>query len=330
MTDEVVHVSAPARLHLGFLDPGAHWGRRFGGIGLALEEPETRLAIARSDSLRVTGPEAKRIEAHLCVMRDRLALAGTYRIDCQSAIPAHTGLGSGTQLALALACGLRKLEGLPLDIEGDAAALGRGKRSGLGASFLTRGGLAVDGGKGEEDSPPPVVARFDFPEDWRVILAFERDAAGIHGEAEIEAFATLPRFSREAAGEISALTLMQVLPGVAEADINLFGQGVARIQALVGSHFAPAQGGVFASSRVAQCMECLADLGAHGIGQSSWGPTGFAFAPDETSAKTLVARAAERGATQGLDLQIVRGRNGGAAIERREAEPVPVRRSRTG
>ncbi|MEE2949712.1 MAG: beta-ribofuranosylaminobenzene 5'-phosphate synthase family protein [Pseudomonadota bacterium] len=327
MTDEVVHVSAPARLHLGFLDPGAHWGRRFGGIGLALEEPETRLAIARSDSLRVTGPEAKRIEAHLCVMRDRLALAGTYRIDCQSAIPAHTGLGSGTQLALALACGLRKLEGLPLDIEGDAAALGRGKRSGLGASFLTRGGLAVDGGKGEEDSPPPVVARFDFPEDWRVILAFERDAAGIHGEAELEAFATLPRFSREAAGEISALTLMQVLPGVAEADITRFGEGIARIQTLVGSHFAPAQGGVFASSRVGRCMECLAELGAHGIGQSSWGPTGFAFAPDAETASHLKEQAEALGVAQGLDLRIVRGRNGGAAIDKRQAEPVPVRRT---
>lgn len=327
MTDEVVHVSAPARLHLGFLDPGAHWGRRFGGIGLALEEPETRLKMARSDSLRVTGPEARRIEAHLCVMRERLDLSGTYRIECESAIPAHTGLGSGTQLALALACGLRKLENLPLDIEGDAAALGRGKRSGLGASFLTRGGLAVDGGKGEEDIPPPVVARFDFPEDWRVILAFERDAAGIHGEAELEAFATLPRFSREAAGEISALTLMQVLPGVAEADIARFGEGIARIQTLVGTHFAPAQGGVFASVRVGRCMEGLAELGAHGIGQSSWGPTGFAFAPDAETARHLKERAEALGVAQGLDLRIVRARNGGATIDRRQAEPVPVRRT---
>ena len=160
-----------------------------------------------------------------------------------------------------------------------------------------------------------------------MILAFERDAAGIHGEAELEAFATLPRFSREAAGEISALTLMQVLPGVAEADIARFGEGIARIQTLVGTHFAPAQGGVFASVRVGRCMEGLAELGAHGIGQSSWGPTGFAFAPDAETARHLKERAEALGIAQGLDLRIVRARNGGATIDRRQAEPVPVRRT---
>ncbi len=36
----------------------------------------------------------------------------------EQAIPAHAGLGSGTQLAFALAAGLRRLEGLPEDFAG--------------------------------------------------------------------------------------------------------------------------------------------------------------------------------------------------------------------
>ena len=33
--DSVVQVTAPDRLHMGFLDPSGRLGRRFGGIGLA-------------------------------------------------------------------------------------------------------------------------------------------------------------------------------------------------------------------------------------------------------------------------------------------------------
>ncbi|MDY8108097.1 beta-ribofuranosylaminobenzene 5'-phosphate synthase family protein [Fulvimarina sp. 2208YS6-2-32] len=314
--EDAVHISAPARLHLGFLDPGANFGRRFGGIGLAIDGPATSLSIARHRETSVEGPEAARARSYLESLMAHLGLGEGYRVEIETVIPSHSGLGSGTQLALALSCALRTLEGRPLDVEGDSAILGRGQRSGLGAAFVTRGGLAVDGGKGEEDTPPPLVARFDFPDDWRVILVFETDLAGIHGEAELDAFASLPAFPRDAAGEVSALTLMQVLPGLVERDIKTFGHGLARIQAIVGSHFAPAQGGVFTSRRVARAMDAVKAHGGHGIGQSSWGPTGFAFAPSEASARRIVERATADGALDGLAVRIAKGRNEGARIER--------------
>ena len=240
------------------------------------------------------------------------------------AIPPHCGLGSGTQMALALAAGIRALEGLPPDTRNDAALLGRGHRSGLGAAFMTGGGLAVDGGKGTSRSPPPIVAHHAFPRVWRVILVLDPDVEGFHGEEEIAAFAGLPDFPESAIDEICRLVLMQVLPAIAENDIAGFGAAITVIQQRVGGHFASAQGGLFASRRVARTCKALASAGAHGIGQSSWGPTGFAFAPSAAAAATLVEAVTRDGLAEDVSIRIVAGRNHGAAIERstrREKRP---------
>ncbi|HEY9057567.1 MAG TPA: beta-ribofuranosylaminobenzene 5'-phosphate synthase family protein [Aurantimonas sp.] len=316
MTEDVVNVSAPARLHLGFLDPGGRSGRRFGGIGLALDAPSTCLSIRRAGHDRVEGADAERAAEHLAAMRRHLGVDQAHELTIEEAIPAHAGLGSGTQLALAVAAGLRTLEGFPTDYAGDAARLGRGNRSGLGASFFGQGGLAVDGGKRTQDRPPPIISRFAFPTDWRVILVLEPANVGLHGPDEIAAFDALPPFPESETAEICRLVLMQTLPGLAEADIAAFGDSIATIQEMVGGHFAPAQGGVFASPRVARACSLLAEGGAHGIGQSSWGPTGFAFAASAQEAERLVDATRAQGTAQDLDIRIVAGRNRGAGVER--------------
>ena len=54
-------------------------------------------------------------------------------------------------------------------------------------------------------------------------------------------------------------------------------------------------------------------LGAVGIGQSSWGPTGFAFAGSEADASAMVA-AVHGVAARDIEVRTVRGRNFGARI----------------
>ncbi|MCQ0990109.1 GHMP kinase [Jiella sp. LLJ827] len=325
--DDVVTVCAPARLHLGFLDPGGSLGRRFGGIGLALEEPTTRVAIRRAFADTVDGPHAERAADYLDRMRKGLDLTGQYDLQIVSAMPAHSGLGSGTQLALAVACGLRRLEGRNLDPARDAALLGRGNRSGLGASFVTGGGVAVDGGKGQSDLPPPLVARMPFPESWRAILVMDPRDEGFHGQAELDAFADLPLFAEADAARICQLVLLLALPGLAESDLPAFGAAISEIQEIVGQHFAPAQGGVFTSAKVGRVCGWLADHGAHGIGQSSWGPTGFAFAESPEFAERLVAELRDLDIAAGLEIRIVAGRNHGIEIAR---SPALARRSGSG
>jgi beta-RFAP synthase len=233
----------------------------------------------------------------------------------QDTIPAHAGLGSGTQLALAVAAALRHLEGFDLDIPGDAERLQRASRSGIGAGLFAQGGLIVDGGHGTRKATPPVLARLAFPDSWRIVLVMDKGIKGVHGDDERAAFAALPQFSNEAAATISRLVLMQALPAIVESDIGQFGIAIAEIQAILGDYFAPAQGGRYTSPAVGQIMAALDKAGAQGLGQSSWGPTGFAFAETQTDALYLVDQISSAAADLHLDLLICKGMNRGAKIE---------------
>ena len=103
---------------------------------------------------------------------------GHHRLTVEQAIPAHAGLGSGTQIALAVAAALRTLHGLPLDIEGDAVRMARGRRSGVGIASFGGGGVIVDAGKDDSAARRPLSHGYPFREEWRVILVFDTVGTG--------------------------------------------------------------------------------------------------------------------------------------------------------
>jgi predicted sugar kinase len=105
-----------------------------------------------------------------------------------------------------------------------------------------------------------------------------------------------------------------VLPAVAESNIAMFGAGIREIQAAIGDYFAPAQGARFTSPEVGTVLAHLDAQGAHGIGQSSWGPTGFAFtaSPQEAERLAALARAHQHG--RALDIRVCAALNRGAEI----------------
>src|SRR5262245_18409047 len=123
MSDRVT-VTVPARLHLGFLDLNGELGRRFGSIGLAVSGLRTRVMVSTAQRTQITGPDSDRARRHVETLRDVLGLRGDHRVYIVEVLPSHAGLGSGTQLALALAAALRALHELPLDVRGDAVRLG--------------------------------------------------------------------------------------------------------------------------------------------------------------------------------------------------------------
>ena len=307
---------------MGFVDLHGGLGRCYGSLGLALEQPCTRIIITPAARVCARGPDAGRAARYGAELAKHFELRTGVAIDVQDAIPAHSGLGSGTQLALAVGAGLAKLFDLDaggLDI---ATLLGRGTRSGLGLGLFEQGGFIVDGGSAGGHAPPPVIARLPFPPEWRLLLVFDRTREGIHGEAENEAFAALPRFPESDAAELCRLVLMRVLPSLVERDCSAFGRALSRIQTRVGDHFARAQGSRFASPGVTRVLEWLRARGVEGLGQSSWGPTGFALCPDERMATRLAAEASSRFSREfALDFIVTRGRNEGARIESESLVP---------
>lgn len=311
-----VRVLAPARLHLGFLDLNGDLGRRFGSIGLAIDKPATELVLSRARAFSAEGPDHERALAALQRLSQTYALGGAYHAQVLSAIPPHAGLGSGTQLALACAAALMTLEGGERSVDELGGLLDRGARSAIGMASFASGGFIVDGGRGKEDRPPPILVRADFPEAWRVLLILDTKTAGVHGEDETKAFAELPPLPANAAAHVCRLVLMQLVPALIESDIAAFGSALAEIQTIIGGHFAAAQGGLWTSPAVGRIAQRLKAAGAFGIGQSSWGPTGFAFAASKEIADRLYDSVIEAARAEGLEMLIAKGRNRGALVER--------------
>lgn len=279
---------------MGFLDLSGSLGRHFGSIGIALNKHPTSLTMARSNRRAVTGPSAERAEACLVRMCRFLNVSDCVEVQLESAVPEHVGLGSGTQMSLAIGSALNAVYDLKLSVREIAALMDRGLRSGIGIGVFEHGGLVVDGGRGERTLTPPMLAQMPVPEGWRFILVFDRRGQGLHGAQEILAFERLPPFPKAEAERLCYLLLMQALPAVAENDIIKFGEVITDLQQSVGEHFAPAQGGVFTSPEVAEAMHWLAAQGAVAVGQTSWGPTGFCALDDAELAEALVHEAGQR------------------------------------
>lgn len=308
---EAIEVYAPARLHFGFLDLNGGLGRRFGSIGLTIEGIGTRVVLARDAATGAGLPErAARTLANIVRL---LGAPGPFQLSLHESIPEHVGLGSGTQLGLAIAAAVATASGREASARALAPLVERGARSGIGIGAFDFGGFLVDAGKGEGGTPAPIVAQLDFPPLWRLVLIFDRERRGLSGAREAAAFAALAPFPPELAARLCHITLMRLLPGVAEAEFAAVAESIGEIQAHVGDYFAPAQGGRFGSPRVAAALEWLRAAGRAGIGQSSWGPTGFVLVDSHDEAGAL-CRELERRFGGALAFSICAGRNRGAEI----------------
>ncbi len=327
ISKEGVSVIAPARLHMGFIDLNGQSGRCFGSFGLGIEDLSVCLSARVADTIEVKGPAAARAAEYAGSLLSHHGLTGGVHLEIHEAIPEHAGLGSGTQMALAVGTAVARLYDLPMTTDAIALALGRGARSGIGIGSFMQGGFIVDAGRGESTGIPPVVSRLHFPDSWRIVLVFDPDLQGVSGPPERTAFEQLEPMAQPIADRISWLLLMQILPAVAESDCDRFGEGISQVQSYIGEYFAPVQGGAYYSPAVAAVVQALQQAGAAGVGQSSWGPTGFAVFPSETQThKALRQVRALDHLPQSLEIRICRGRNRPAEVIQGSMESVYKRR----
>ena len=316
-----VRVRAPARLHLGFLDPAGTLGRRFGSLGLVIDGPECVVDLGRGeadsfDSFAGGAAALARARDHVETLRRATGCTAPVALRLRSALPAHAGLGSGTQLALAVGRAFSTAFGLDLGSVELAALLGRGARSGVGIAGFDHGGLLLDGGPRADGAPAVLLARIAFPAAWRAILVLDPRAQGLSAGLEKAALARLAPLPRAAAAEICHEVLMRILPGAAGAEFAPFAAGVSRMQQVLGAHFAPAQDGrAFTSAAAGRLLQWIAAHAEAGIGQSSWGPAGFAFLPSEDRAQATLAAARAAGVVDpALSILVIRARNHGALV----------------
>ncbi len=292
MTAASLVIEAPARLHFGMLDLRGDLGRRFGGIGAAIRLPSLRIEASASPMLEVAGEDAERARAIADGVRSRLGLTSGARLVIRRALPAHAGLGSGTQLALAVARALIALGGGDATAAALATLTRRARRSAVGTWTFAHGGFILEGGRHEEDAdaPAPLLARHPMPEEWRCVVAIP-PGGDVAGDREARAFAALPLPEAASVDHVAHLVLMALLPALIDRDLDGFGRALSEIQRITGGWFAHAQGGPFAPGLTTALVDALGASGAPGVGQSSWGPTVYALAGSDRQAEGLARRA---------------------------------------
>jgi len=209
--------------------------------------------------------------------------------------PEHAGLGVGTQLSLAVSRVLTAMAGVESISTADLADLSeRGLRSGIGLHGFVHGGLIVDGGHRQSGGIPPLLVHHDFPPEWAILVVIPGPFRGLHGLAEIQAFAQLPPIPKSTTDRLCHLVLLGLLPAVVERDLVSFGKAVSALQELVGNHFSPAQGGPYARPAVESLVRYLESEGLRGVGQSSWGPTIYAFTDSPIEQRSELLRRLHR------------------------------------
>jgi beta-RFAP synthase len=286
---EVVFVETAARLHFGVLDLRGTAGRWFGGIGAAAPAPLLVLSASRDRDVSAEGEDARRASGFASRYLAVHGITTGARINVHRGLPPHSGLGSGTQLALAVARALAELYELPTDARTLASAVGRARRSAVGTWTFAHGGFVVEGGRRREsDGCGPLIARLSFPDSWRCVVAIPgATQPALSGAAEEAAFAALPQPSEREVEKVAHLVLMLMLPALADGDLPAFGAALTEVQQITGRWFASIQGGAFASGASADLIARMAELGAQGVGQSSWGPAVYGIVDGDAAASRL-------------------------------------------
>ncbi len=241
---EKVRVQTPSRIHVTLIDLNGSLGRIDGGIGFALEEPEILLEVEAGSGEVVSdsGVHPELVERAKAVIKKVEEFFGfSVNVRIMKAYTPHCGLGSGTQLSLAIAKACTVLQGAEVSVRELAGVVGRGGTSGIGVAVFERGGFVLDGGhstkvkksfapsSASKAPPPPVLARYDFP--WKVV-AVVPDRSGFSGAGEVNLFEKNCPIPLEEVREVSHIVLMKMLPAVVEEDLDEFMEAVSLVQKL--------------------------------------------------------------------------------------------------
>jgi beta-RFAP synthase len=321
MNDECIQVTAPARLHFGMLSCENGRRPRFGGLGLMVQRPAVQLRCAASPEFEAVGPLAERVRrvASSWSQWQSLDELPRCRLEVRAAPPHHAGLGTGTQLGLAVAAGLNALL-LPPAVTVSpaelAAAAGRGKRSAVGTYGFHLGGLILESGKLPGDPIGLLEKRVPVPGTWRFVLLRPQEREGLSGGAEEEAFALLSHTPVSTMQRLGDLARNVILPAAEAQRFSEFAEAVYDYGYLAGTCYASVQGGAFAGPQLTQLIETIRAMGVRGVGQSSWGPTVFAAFPDESAARCFTDRIRRRYPQEELSVAVTCPNNTGAEITR--------------
>lgn len=137
-----MEVKTPSRLHITLIDLNGKIGRIDGGIGITLKkpsivikgEPAERSKIEFSGKVYSEKEYINKIKMATEKTLDYFDENTNFEFNVKKTYPAHAGLGSGTQTALATAKIISHYLGYECDARSLAKIVGRGGTSGIGVA----------------------------------------------------------------------------------------------------------------------------------------------------------------------------------------------------
>ena len=324
-------IRAPSRLHMSLIDLNGSYKRIDGGIGLALKDPQFVLqseetnekgyTLEFADSISEDSreeciekiPKAAEKIAELC------DIESGFHFKVLEAYPPHSGLGSGTQISVCTAHLMTETAGQKYTSRELSTMVGRGGTSGIGTFAHDLGGFIVDGGHSLKEKPgflpssaskakpATLIARYDFPEEWDILLALPEVKEHMHDQQEVNVFQTYCPIPKTEVEQVSHLILMNLLPFLLEKDIVNFGWAIKELQKVGFNKLEHSLDASFLPT-----MEAIDEAGAYGTGISSFGPT--LYTVFDKNNKDIVKAAGE---IVGEDrVKVVKAQNHGYVLEK--------------
>jgi len=327
-------IETPSRLHVTLIDLNGAYGRIDGGVGITIEKPRLILkADPTSDETYIIFEDPHLSKSLMDDYRNKIVIASqkmmeyldiedSFIFNVKEAFPPHSGLGSGTQLSLAVGKMISMIYDHEIPAFQIAKIVGRGGTSGIGVASFDYGGFIVDGGhrslekpdflpsSASNASPPPLIARYDFPDDWNIILAIPDIDTRVSGSNEVDIFQKYCPIPIEDVEKLSHILLMKMMPSVLEADLDSFGFSINSIQNLGFKKIELK----LQKPIINKLIENMRIAGASGVGMSSFGPT--IYAVTDTYKKDISKSAQKTMEETGGRVVITKARNDGFNVKK--------------
>ncbi len=313
--EKIIRATSSGRLQISLIDLHGYYSNRVdGSIGLSILEPTISFLLQKQDQKGINvsnSPKVSIDEELLSDIKKTLQnIQQHYKLEgvsvkIEKALPLHSGFGSKTQALLTASGAYCKLYGVDYDYREMAQIVGRGGTSGIGVEAFVSGGFIVDCGHSFQSknntfkcsayskhiTPAPLVGHYHAP-DWPILIITPNIKKQFFGNAELEHWnknCPIPLSDVQACSHIA---LMMLIPSIIEKNLDVFCDGVNKIQNLAWKRsLIDAQSPV-----VRKTMEFLSQIGLQGVGLSSAGATIYALGPvleDKVSSDKILLQVQE-------------------------------------
>lgn len=283
---EIEYISY-SRIHMSLIDMNGELARRHMSFGVKLTNPTWTIRVRKCNNFSIVWSSelANRSQDIMTIVEkfEKLTQIETSRIEItiSDGIPAHIGLGSTTSLFIGLIKSLSKYFDYPITASDTVKISKRGGVSGLGFIFnyLEKNGFVLDTGKMVPQSNsfkpshfivnkniPNTLINTNFPFDD--ILLITPNLIGKFGAEELSLFDTFCPIDSNEVLELSRIILVKLLPDIVEGNKQEIAEAIDKIQTIgfkrkeINSY----------GEQITSLLRKLKNIGAKGIGMSSFGP----------------------------------------------------------